>query len=94
MNIEILHTRDPDMGCEISIYIDGALAEEGGTIPFNAGTTVHIREESIDPGAGYSRTDWDDRIESVSTNATLSDAFKADVLAALTQNADSQYIDG
>jgi len=50
--VEVIHYRDPDSSCEMYVFVDGA--------------KVSLREVTIDPGAGYSRSDWDEhRAESL-----------------------------
>lgn len=50
--VEVLHYRNPDVGCTMLVFLDGAM--------------VSFCEVTIDPGAGYSRSDWDDhRAESL-----------------------------
>lgn len=75
--IEVLHSREPDSGCEITVWLDGELAG------FDC--------EDIDPGRGYSREDWDRRTEE--PQGDRSPAFTAAVRDALEQASDSKYID-
>ena len=44
--VEVIHYRDSDSSCEIYVFVDG---EE----------VAVTAEVTIDPGAGYSRADWD-----------------------------------
>jgi hypothetical protein len=60
--IEVLHERDPDSSCDISVYLDGVLAR----------TT----EQSVDPGAGGSRADWAQHTANVEADETLTPAFR------------------
>jgi hypothetical protein len=50
MRIDIIHMRDPDYGCEITVYVDGQ--------------SVNFEEWSFDPGAGYSMNDFEDNKQS------------------------------
>lgn len=77
--IEVLHERDPDSSCDISVYLDGVLAR----------TT----EQSVDPGAGGSRADWAQHTANVEADETLTPAFRAASVEALNRHADSQYLD-
>lgn len=45
MRVEILHVRDPDSECGLSVWIDGA--------------PVEFALEDIDPGRGHIRSEWD-----------------------------------
>lgn len=49
MKIEIIHSRDPDSECEITVFVDGLEWSDDVTI------------ESIDPGAGFDgmKAEWD-----------------------------------
>ena len=50
--VEVVHYRDSDSSCEMYVFVDGA--------------AVSFREVTIDPGAGYGRSDWDEhRAESL-----------------------------
>lgn len=75
--IEILHSRDPDSECVVTVWVDGKLTE--------------VCEEDIDPGRGYEREDVEARIEDVKASEAMSDDFKAATLEALTSGAFSRY---
>lgn len=47
--LEVLHQRDPDSSCTITVFLDGDSAS--------------YTEEDIDPGAGYDRSEWEGRRE-------------------------------
>ena len=44
--VEVIHYRDPDSSCEMCVFVDGV-------------EVAVTAEVTIDPGAGYSRADWD-----------------------------------
>lgn len=67
--VEVLHVRDPDGYCEVDIYLDGVAAR--------------ATEQSIDPGAGRTRSGWNEHLSEVEGDETLSPAFKAATLEAL-----------
>lgn len=80
--IEILHGRDPDSECALDVWIDGV-------------RVVDFREIDVDPGRGYTREDWDERIRELEErdDPTLSEPFREAALATLRTHADSEYIE-
>lgn len=47
--VQVLHSRDPDSSCDLRVWINGR--------------EVEVTEVcDVDPGAGHSREDWNDRI--------------------------------
>lgn len=78
--VEIVHGRDPDSSCEITVYVDGKPATD-------------VTEEDIDPGRGWERSDWDERVEAARNDENYSPAFKAALLETLDAYSDSKYID-
>lgn len=48
--VQILHSRDPDSSCEIEVWLDGV-------------KTDSYTVEDLDPGRGWTREDWDERVE-------------------------------
>lgn len=79
--IELLHSRDPDSACVIEMWID------------SEPTSAYI-EESIDPGAGHQRSEWDQYTADVEADPNYSEAFKATVVAARNEVAEySKYIE-
>lgn len=80
MSVEILHVRDPDGECEMSVYVDGV--------------EVAVQSvEDIDPGRGYSRSEWDERIAVTRTSANMTPAFRKATLEALESMSDNKYIE-
>lgn len=67
--VEVLHVRDPDGYCEVDVYLDGVVAR--------------ATEQSIDPGAGRTRSGWNEHLSEVEGDETLSPAFRAATLEAL-----------
>lgn len=61
MKIEVVHYRDPEEGCDLSVFVDGVLAE--------------VNVCNIDPGAGYDRNTWEEvrdaQIVSLSAGASV-----------------------
>lgn len=55
MNIDLIVVRDPDAATEVHMYIDG----------ISCGPTswagVELNEVHLDPGAGWTRADWNER---------------------------------
>jgi hypothetical protein len=77
--LEVLHVRDPDAYCDITIFTNGVESN-------------NWTEESVDAGAGYTSTDWADRTAEVEADDTHSPAFKAATLEARNSWEDSSYI--
>lgn len=75
--VSVLHQRDPDSHCDLTVYV--------GDQP------MPHDECDIDPGAGYQRSDWNERIRSYADDTTN---FGRAAHDALLQNADSGYITG
>lgn len=82
--VEILHERDPDSSCDISLYLDGRL------ITYK--DTAYV-EESVDPGAGGSLSDWNEHIAVLAADEGLSEAFRAAAIGANNRGAESPYLD-
>lgn len=78
MKVQILHQRDPDSACTITVWVDGVELDWKG-----------IEIEDIDPGAGYSREDWDHRTKTAKRRRS---AFGRALAEALTASGDSRYI--
>lgn len=76
--VEIVHGRDPDEGCEHTVFVDGA--------------RVDAYVEDIDPGRGYERESWDENIEAIRTQEGLSEAFREHAIATREAYGDSKYI--
>lgn len=79
MRVEILHVRNPDSECELEVWIDGE--------------PVEFTMEDIDPGRGYVRSEWDQRIADARTDESVSAAFRAAVVEALEGMSDNKYIE-
>lgn len=76
--VQILHQRDPDSECYLTVWIDGK--------------QVAITDEcDIDPGHGYDAADW---WESTRVYATQRDEFETAAYAAMIEASDSNYITG
>lgn len=75
--VEVLHVRDPDEGCHIQVFVNGV--------------KVQHTEEDIDPGRGYTRADWNERIAKYAGDQT---PFGQAAHSALVESDDSQYIRG
>jgi hypothetical protein len=55
--IELIHYRDPDSPCEIAVFLDGVRVPDS-----------QLNQVSLDPGAGYSREEWEAmRMEDIAT---------------------------
>jgi hypothetical protein len=80
--IEIAVDRDPDGGTNIAVFIDGVEAKwvEDYTV------------DDVDPGAGYTRTDWDEATVAIKENADFSEAFKAQLLEWRAGYENSSFI--
>lgn len=73
--VQIVHSRDPDSECYLTTFVNDQ--------------RIDADVEDIDPGRGYPRADWDERIESWQDDDT---AFGAAVREALDAASGSQYI--
>jgi hypothetical protein len=79
--VKVLHVRDPDSECYIRVWVDGVEVEA-------------LVIEDIDPGRGYGRGDWDERIaDAEAAHAAEPSAFGQAVIDALRDSAGSEYID-
>ena len=79
MKVEVIHYRIPDAYCVVSVIVDGKLQ------------TDHT-EVSIDPGAGYSRADWNEQ-RRLALDRGLTPAAR-DIVESSYEDADqSEYID-
>lgn len=77
--VEILHVRDPDGGCDITVLVDGE--------------RVQYEEVTVDPGRGHDRADWLENIEHVRANDDLTPGFRALAVAELEAASSSKYIE-
>lgn len=83
MKIEILHVRDPDGGCDHTVFVDGLAIEHPA-----------LSVEDVDAGRGYTREDWDESTEwFLDQHPSASEAFKAAVLAAREDPPGGKYIE-
>lgn len=79
--VEILHGRDPDSSCELTVFVDGARVESVDVI-------------DIDPGRGYERETWDENVKfQLSPKRGRSEAFRAAASAEYESFSGSQYIE-
>lgn len=77
--VEVLHQRDPDEGCDITVWVNGI---------------KHDAEiDDIDPGRGYDVDDWDEQTDELRARPGLSDAFRSAAVAARVDARSSKYID-
>ena len=73
--VQVVHVRNPDDGCYVDVYLNDHIVREPDV-------------EDVDPGRGYWRKDWDDRI-ALANDATN---FGRATRRALQDNADSEHI--
>ena len=76
--IEILHERDPDYECNITVWIDGV--------------EVEADIVDVDPGRGYEREEWAESAEYHANVPTRSAAFKDAIAGAYDLASESKYI--
>lgn len=81
MRIEVLHGRDPDAACELTIFVDGE-------------RVAIFVEEDVDPGAGHDVESWDEHTDYVAGQAQYSQAFRDAVVAERVAARGSQYVEG
>jgi hypothetical protein len=77
--IEILHGRDPDSSCELTVFIDG--------VPTNDWSEI-----DVDPGAGHDRESWQERIDDTRADEHLTPGFREAAARELEGALDSPYI--
>lgn len=78
--IQILHERNPDDGCGLTVWVDGVQV-----------TDFHV--EDVDPGAGWTRSEWDERIANAQAAVNIDDnTFPDAVVSALLSAANSPDI--
>jgi hypothetical protein len=65
MKIQIIHQRDPDSECSITVYIDGVRRDD-------------VEVEDVDPGAGYEPEDYEPRRTEAAQTASVPDATQYD----------------
>lgn len=78
--VQLIHGRDPDSECGITVFIDDV------QIPFD-----QVETEDIDPGRGYLRADWDERIAFAQEDTSNFGVMRVRELESFS---DSQYIVG
>jgi len=78
--VEVLVERDPDGGTDVTVFLDG--------VRVTAWT-----EETVDPGRGHLRSEWDEHTANVEADEDYSPAFKAAVVSARADAAGSKYIE-
>jgi hypothetical protein len=78
--IEILHVRDPDSSCELTVFVDGVAIDK-------------FTEESVDPGAGYVLKDWKRETKRIKKGEyNYSPAFRDAVVTSRKAANDSEYM--
>lgn len=88
MIVEIVHYRDPDSACDVAVFVDGIEVNERARLFADDS----VRYISIDPGAGYARSDWK-AARAEDTEGPLSDDARAKVVACYDDADESKYID-
>lgn len=78
-SVEVLHQRDPDGGCDLTVWVNGIE------------TTAFT--EDVDPGRGHDVEDWDDNTDVLRACPGLSDAFRSAAVAARVEARSSKYIE-
>lgn len=76
--VEIVHGRDPDGPCGLTVYLDGVLLDP---------EAVHVAD--VDPGAGGSRRAYRELAQRYRSDEGLSPAFRADAADGFMEAADS-----
>lgn len=56
MRIDIIHMRDPDSSCDVTVYVDGV-------------SSADVKIHSFDPGAGYNMDEFEEQRQSHIANA-------------------------
>lgn len=79
MRLEILHERDPDYPCDVTVWLDGE--------------RVDFDYVEIDPGRGYTADDWESYREAEVAVPARSPAFRAAVDEAFDRGSESKYVE-
>jgi hypothetical protein len=79
VRVEILHTRDPDYSCEMTVWINGVRVD-------------NVTVEDVDPGRGYEQEDWDEYTTDLATIEHYTPEFRDAVVATRNAYRDNQYI--
>ena len=80
IRLEILHHRDPDSSCEHVIFLNGVRLDWS-----------QVDLEDVDPGAGYEKADWKERIKDAKKADYRTPEFRQLVVDALKANKNSKY---
>lgn len=78
----VLHVRDADNGCELRTFALGPDGEELSGV-------LGLAEEDIDPGRGYGRAAWAERVAEAAEDST---PWGRAVFAALVAASESEHI--
>jgi hypothetical protein len=57
MKIQIIHERDPDSECGLTVFLDGVRVQHFGA----TAADIELEIEDIDPGRGYTVEDYTER---------------------------------
>lgn len=81
-DIQIIHQRDPDSGCDLTVYVDGVRHSD-------------VTVENIDPGRGYEWADWVENVLHARQQAAEhpGNQYYADCVTELEEAASSKYVD-
>lgn len=94
MKIEILHVRDPDGGCDHTVFVDGALVEGWDVVDGEWVKVGDLTVEDVDAGRGYTREDWEENLQATRDAEGYSDAFRAACVEAMGDPPGGKYIEG
>jgi hypothetical protein len=82
MKIQIVHSRNPDYECGMTVFVDGVRVPE-----------AEVGVEDIDPGRGWQRSDWNDRLyEAIQDAEDGPSEYHEAVVEALRSESNSSHI--
>lgn len=81
MKVQIIHGRDPDNACDVTVFVDGERVTD-------------FEIEDLDPGRGWQRSEWNDRLYDAIENLEADDsAYNQTIVTELTSFADNSFIE-
>ena len=85
MNVEVLAVRHPDANTDVLVWLDGVPADQAQQ------HTVHVHD--VDPGRGYTTSDWESEIAAVRRTGQFSTGFRDAIVTAMEGYRGHRYLD-
>jgi hypothetical protein len=84
MKVQIIHGRDPDNECGMTVFVDGQRVADGD-----------LGVVDLDPGRGWQRSEWNDRLYDAIENLVNDDSpYNQALVSELNSFADNKFIQG